>query len=741
MATRSPQAASPNSELDEDDLWALCEALYPVNKKYKFFGLHIGVKKSEIDTIEAQQTDPGERLLEILSVRVKKTKPLTWNDIYSALRSDSVGEGKVANSIRKKYGHLFSPDPSIGGMSDQEPIEQLYVKEKSERKTKRRKVKVREVDSHYINVGGRVTKQSKKYSDRPVSDQENVAMSSEDNKEYQRGKKVRKFLRTDGEKRIAKPKLKKEKFTEEKAQSESEVYYEKAKVKRKKTKKHGKEKSVTPEFSEMESDDQDDQAAKLPKTESENEFSADDNNSENEMSSQLQSGRSEMIQKRSKSKASTKHAHTKSEAAVHKEVKLQKQHRSKKIKQRMKYHYESVDNEEEQYSDEVVKKKPPCKKKKRSKVMELEDESSSNSSSEDESEVEFSRELTQPKSKVKLQSDKNKKGNKTERGKESGKFPKAKSGKQKDYASRVMQPLSRDKDKREKAKDAAGMENVTSRRYAKGTSSDQVRSSKATKKMREKPVASRMQTTISSEKDTSGSEDESVDEESDSDNSCENEDGDVQEYYSSSEENEKSIDGGSSATTSDVDVNIQPKEGSKKGYKESSTHTQPLPGISSSPSTAKQEHKPQPKERRHRKCENRKKGRNKSEASSETGDSSPECDMLKNISEAEKEKLLGIYRRFFGKLCCAVLNPVEIAAQLQEKCLISQAMMKGLIMSPESQQAKTISVVDALEKKIKLDSDHLFVFIEVLLGDDSPELQKTGSEILREAGKLLLMCA
>ena len=738
MATWPPQAASPNSELGEDDLWALCEALYPVNKKYKFFGLHIGVKKSEIDTIEAQQTDPGERLLEILSVRVKKTKPLTWNDIYAALRSDSVGEGKVADSIRKKYGHLFSPDPSIGGMSDQEPIEQ-YVKEKSERKTKRRKVKVREGDSHYMNVGGRVTKQSKKYSDRPVSDQENVAMSSEDNKEYQRGKKVRKFLRTDGEKRIAKPKLKKEKFTEEKAQSESEVYYEKAKVKRKKTKKHGKEKSVTPEFSEMESDDQDDQAAKLPKTESENEFSADDNNSENEMSSQLQSERREMMQKRSKSKASTKHAHTKSEAAVYKEVKLQKQHRSKKDKQRMKYHYESVDNEEEQYSDEVVKKKPPYKIKKRSKVVELEDESSSNSSSEGESEVEFSRELTPPKSKVKLQSDRDKKGNKTERGKESGKFPKEKSDKQKDYASRVMQPHSRDKDKREKAKDAAGREKVTSRRRAKGTSSDQVRSSKETKKMREKPVASRMRTTISSEKDTSGSEDESVDEESDSDNSCENEDGDVQEKYSSSKESERSLDE-SSATTSDVDVSIQRKEGSKKGYKESSTHTQPLPGISSSPSTAKQEYQPQPKERRHRKRENdqkkRKKGRNKSEASSETGDSSPECDMLKNVSEAEKEKLLGIYQRFFGKLCCAVLNPVEIAAQLQEKCLISQAMMKDLIMSPESQQAKTISVVDALQKKIKLDPDHLFVFIEVLLGNDSPELQKTGSEILRETGKL-----
>ena len=45
-------------------------------------------------------------------------------------------------------------------------------------------------------------------------------------------------------------------------------------------------------------------------------------------------------------------------------------------------------------------------------------------------------------------------------------------------------------------------------------------------------------------------------------------------------------------------------------------------------------------------------------------------------------------------------DPVETAAQLQKKGLISQSMMKDMIMSPESQQAKKITLLSVLEKKI-----------------------------------------
>ena len=92
-----------------------------------------------------------------------------------------------------------------------------------------------------------------------------------------------------------------------------------------------------------------------------------------------------------------------------------------------------------------------------------------------------------------------------------------------------------------------------------------------------------------------------------------------------------------------------------------------------------------------------------------------------------------IFERFFGRLCYEISNPVKIAAELQMKDLISKTVMKGMIMSPESQQAKTISLVDAVDEKIKSKPELLFVFIEVLLEDEG--LQTVGKEILRETGK------
>ena len=92
-----------------------------------------------------------------------------------------------------------------------------------------------------------------------------------------------------------------------------------------------------------------------------------------------------------------------------------------------------------------------------------------------------------------------------------------------------------------------------------------------------------------------------------------------------------------------------------------------------------------------------------------------------------------IFEHFFGRLCYEISNPVKIAGQLQMKDLISKAVMKDMIMSPESQQAKTISLVDAVDEAIKSKPELLFVFIEVLLEDEG--LQTVGREILRETGK------
>ena len=99
-------------ELGEDDLKVVYNTLHPMAEKYMFFGIQINVKMSEIKKIQRLNTNPNECLLEVLSIRLKQIPSLTWNDIHTALMSESIGEGKLADKIKKEYGHLFSPDPS-----------------------------------------------------------------------------------------------------------------------------------------------------------------------------------------------------------------------------------------------------------------------------------------------------------------------------------------------------------------------------------------------------------------------------------------------------------------------------------------------------------------------------------------------------------------------------------------------------------------------------------------------------
>ena len=197
---------------------------------------------------------------------------------------------------------------------------------------------------------------------------------------------------------------------------------------------------------------------------------------------------------------------------------------------------------------------------------------------------------------------------------------------------------------------------------------------------------------------------------------------------------------------------IQPKKRSRRRHRESSMS--PTARGSSSPTTLEEDNqkneksKKQPDPRRRKKTKEQgvdikqeKVRRNEEKdipSSSDMDDYSPECD-IRNLTEEECKKLKKVFKRFFGKLCCAIVNPVETAAQLQEKRLISPSMMKDLIMSPESQQSKTISVVCQISTKIGAHPDRLFQFIEVLLDYDAPQLQKVGREMLTEAGNLTLI--
>ena len=113
MATGSSKLTSPNTELDEKDLAELHKVLFPARIQYKSFGLQIGVGVDEIACIEKMNQDPSHCLLEILTARLRKSEPLTWNDIDAALREECVGLGSTADKIQKRYPHLLPPTVSI----------------------------------------------------------------------------------------------------------------------------------------------------------------------------------------------------------------------------------------------------------------------------------------------------------------------------------------------------------------------------------------------------------------------------------------------------------------------------------------------------------------------------------------------------------------------------------------------------------------------------------------------------
>ena len=122
------------------------------------------------------------------------------------------------------------------------------------------------------------------------------------------------------------------------------------------------------------------------------------------------------------------------------------------------------------------------------------------------------------------------------------------------------------------------------------------------------------------------------------------------------------------------------------------------------------------------------------ESSSDSDDSSPEISM--SLSENEVKKLKKIFGNFYGTLCYAIKNPVEIAALLQLKGLLSKRVMNDLLTSPASEQTKAITLVTALDKKIKLRPDRIFTIIKVFLQNNV--LKEVGRKMWAEAGKWLL---
>ena len=788
MATGSCKVAPPNIELGEDDLGALYEALYPARNSYKSIGLLIGVKIGEIESIESNKTDPGDRLLAILSVRVKKAEPLTWNDIYNALRSKCIDESKLAKEIWAK--HLFIPESSTESESEQEhEIKSEEIKRVKKRTPKKQRgsdhrARVSKERERSSEVEGIETVRSKKHVQEVESEnEEDVVLSRKEKKEKVRRKGAHDKYKQVHDKERPKGMNKKERFMKDESQSEpEEVVKEKSKQKKKAT--HDKRESAIcygdrDHYSDTEVCEKVRKRSKKHSkkcevyTESESEASSDEDEMENS------SFEDDTSQKGSAKRKLTKHK----EAKIH----LQKEHRKDGKKKYAK-------SRDIQYSDEEVSAKSAQKLK---KVETESEEESSFASSSDEEEIDVHKsnkmsKHTETKSAARTKDTSHYESE--EKGKTSGK--KRVSLKPKSATAEASHYPEEYKDKgRKKAvrvDERVGKSTDSSRETYHKTRSKPPRKEAEGRDGKKKVTApplerdlpsSEMAQTDSgdgesdeSSEDENESEQQSSDEEEETENDSTAEEKEEKESEKSRKSKEKAthpttemrktksqddatsrrvkgkkLSKAAGAPSREVshgdkegsdaggsrDQEDQPKKRNRRRHRESSKS--PIVRGGPSPSSSpREERKPgsrgkkrNKRGREHKKKSDRKK-RGKGDKDGASDDSSPECDM-KNQSEVEMKELASVFERFYGKLCCVEFNPRNIAAQLQEKALISKAVMKEMLLSPESQQAMIVSLIGALYEKIKSHPERLFPCIEVMLKNDA--LQKAGKEILNEAGK------
>ena len=777
---------SPNTGLGEDDLGALQSALYPARKSYKSFALQIGVKLGEIEDVEGKYTDYNERLLGILSVRIKKEEPLTWKNIDAALREECVGEIKTANKIRNKYGHLFAPDRDI-------IHEQVHEKEKEQHKERvhekkhEERVCQKEREQHKEQV---CEKERKQHEERVCKREKNMKgmkddyhlqreqQSSEQEedlyKEVSKGAEQKQYrgkseeLPSQSRKgKGASPQIETERGKAQKDHS----FYMKERNRKKgrykeeisdgasdergvknegktKRKKKAKKKSASDDMvvgeEESESDDESIHKQKTPKQAYDQESCA---TSSEMVSSPFQS---KTRGKGDKLKESAQHVKKKSEYQEIKEKFAKMQHKRAALATHKKGHYSGT---------EVSKK--PTHKSIRSKDIQSESESkddSSTSNSEDaNADLEEAKKAAQKVKPVK-HSDQYRKQHREQvehitlkKGKKSGK--KTKSAGEKFPPN----PMEKKKEKKRRGQDCDTPKTPGREKYY-DTQSKPVE--------RERQVSSKKPTPQISDSASDGTQDVSEGGETDPGDSSGYEQYTDSEQESLNEVEEIEPDEESSPTTSEKEIKQESRKSSpamrkvgddepdlpkddeqsdasgrethhkkkRRRRKQRESSISPIVKGSSSPSTSQEENQKQPDPREKKKKEKKKeKKAEKLPQSSGADDSSPECDMKNNESQIEAKELSKVFECFFGKLCCAIVNPVSLAAELQNKQLISKSVMKDLWMSPESQQAKTFTLVDKLDEKVKSQPNNLFEFIKVLL--ENEDLQESGRDLLRKAGK------
>ena len=774
----APQGGESDDGLSEGDLDEVLEDLSPVAVKYKRIGLRLGVKCNEIEKIEKQYAkDPDECLYEVLRFRLKQIPALTRPDICNALMSQSVNEQRLARNLQKRYGlrqplqcellkksdiamdrskkeHCKKMDPENVGEKDRPKKERLEKESVSAKNremigdiAKRHKV----AGQSEIQVGSSFTSFS--------SDDESGVTVGHEIATQKKGKGKAPLHDTELSKRALKnsdEKCKGEKTTPK--MTVQVLPTKSSKMKSKGRAKQGvsgsRKRSRTPQVSQAEQ-------SEFPDTET--------TSTVKDGEQELLSGDQEYVERVETKKRQKRNRIKRKSDSKEKLVHLKELQTDNQTAAIDSSGVEDLSSDEKAV-DEVRQKtrEEQCQYRKRGKVADEEEHSKLISKPMNVAPVEGTRErevlhlkkrrkrecpesssatfLVPPSTQELLSGDQEYE----ERIKTKKRRKRNRIKRKSDRKEKLVHLKELQSDNQTAAIDSSSVEDLISDEKAVDEVRQNTREEQYRKREKEEKHSKPMNVTHvedTREREILHSKKRRKRECPENNSatilvppSAQGEFPASQKgaYLSSSSEDE---DG-----SMDEDTNVKGlKKKSHKHHNSSSVSSTDSTAIASSESSSESNRRKQQLSSRRRvkktrlsksevsKCRN-KKGRGTKQIivpNSSDSDSSTQGQCM--LSKDDRKNLRSIFRCHFGKLCIAINEPLELAIHLREKGLISSAMMDKMVSSPYSRQEKTIHLVHALDKRIKSNPNHLFVFIEILL--QNVVLQDVGRTLWKKTGK------
>ena len=87
-------------QLEMRDLAYVQEALWPAQTAWRNIGIRLKLPIHDLDAIDVEGGKLGDKLTRVLTLRLRRSEPLTWKDLKDVLNHPTVGMGNVAKDLQ-----------------------------------------------------------------------------------------------------------------------------------------------------------------------------------------------------------------------------------------------------------------------------------------------------------------------------------------------------------------------------------------------------------------------------------------------------------------------------------------------------------------------------------------------------------------------------------------------------------------------------------------------------------------